>query len=107
MMLLTSITIVQTDDIPNIPTFSSKQPAKAIDIQIINHNIQVLMDFLAKNCLDEGTYWLYKKEGDSEMMLINLSDLLGIEKNDNLHMTEEEKKEKEITWKYIIKKTNY
>ena len=102
MMLLTSITIVQTDDIPNIPTFFSKQPAKAIDIKIINHNIQVLMDFLAKNRLDEGTYWLYKKEGASEMILVNLSDLLGIEKNDNLHMTEEEKKEKEITWKYII-----
>ena len=74
-----------------------------MNVNILNHNIQVLMDFLADNCTEEGTYWLYKKEGDLEMNLINISEFVGKQTDADLHMSDEEKEEKEINWKYDLR----
>lgn len=57
------------------------------------------MDFLSESCAEEGTYWLYKKEGDKEINLINISEYVGKQGDNELHLTQEEKEEKEINWK--------
>lgn len=96
---MSSVTIVQTEDIPQLPTFSSKQPGKVVDVNALNHNIQVLMDFLANSCTEQGTYWLYKREGEKEMRLINISEFIGMEDEGDLNLSQEERNEKLINWK--------
>lgn len=57
------------------------------------------MDFLADTCEGEGVYWLYKREGEQEMNLINISEFVGKDTDASLPMTDEEREEKEINWK--------
>ena len=88
-------------DVEHSSEHSSENKKSPVNVNVINHNIKVLMDFLADNCTEEGVYWLYKKEGEMELNVINISEFVGKDCDEDLHMTEEEREEKEINWKYI------
>ena len=57
------------------------------------------MEFLLNGCSSDGTYWLYKEEGDLTVRLMELSSVFGL-KEGEAGASEEEKKRREITWKW-------
>lgn len=59
------------------------------------------MEFLLEGCSCDGTYWLYKEEGDVTVRLMELSSVFGMEDEGEV-MSDEEKKQKEITWKWVM-----
>ena len=59
------------------------------------------MEFLLEGCSCDGTYWLYKEEGDVTVRLMELSSVFGMEDEGEM-MSDEEKKQKEITWKWVM-----
>ena len=54
-----------------------------------------------EGCSCDGTYWLYKEEGDVTVRLMELSSVFGMEDEGEM-MSDEEKKQKEITWKWVM-----
>lgn len=59
------------------------------------------MEFLLEGCSGDGAYWLYKEEGDVTVRLMELSSVFGMEEEGE-EMSEAEKKQKEITWKWVM-----
>ena len=97
-----SISVVKTEDIPFLCT--SKEPSLSttknspMNVTTLQHNIKTLMEFLLNGCASDGTYWLYKEEGDLTVRLMELSSVFGLPESEE--MSEEEKKRREITWKW-------
>ena len=94
--------MVKTEDIPFLS--ASKEPSPSttknvpINVATLQHNIKTLMEFLLNGCASDGTYWLYKEEGDLTVRLMELSS--GFSLPEGEEMSEEEKKRREITWKW-------
>lgn len=94
--------MVKTEDIPFLS--ASKEPSPAttknvpINVTTLQHNIKTLMEFLLNGCASDGTYWLYKEEGDLTVRLMELSSVFSLPEGEE--MSEEEKKRREITWKW-------